>query len=344
MVVLFAAVTIWIFWRDPVTALAAELSTEIIEIEVTNPDAAAFALPYAVAEGETTCLQGLVVTPGRAARVNYERRAREGLAVQVEGTSIWEHGPADRRVRERREGQVMLHARGPACSGSPASSIRLPVNGIVKYGRALPQVVRPEDRPATLLSGHLTVYAHALPDLFTVPLEGGPFQRNALYLAQQVPIPGGTIIASAISPQRNPAEPGAAPRWAGFADVGFGGEDPAAIAVSTTTNTGRVHGYLPSPNVAGGRLSDPEVVSLSLLARITGDPHLQLIYGVLAVFALMLTAYVDFRDAVQSREVEDDTVHVSTLAHRWRAKARSVRMRILGALGRRRAGVGGRRT
>lgn len=288
---MFALILLWAGYRTPVTALSVDLQTEIAAVTVKNRDAMRFFLAHAAVEGGPDCLSDLIVTPHAGQRVTYVRHGNGPLLIRLEGASTWQYGDDTGRQPETRTGPMEIEVGGPACTKYPTPPVRLPIMGAADFGESVRHVVEPNDRSAAVLSGQLIVYGRALPDLYGIPLNWGPFRRNALYLVSQLPVPGGSIVAAGGGAERPRGEPDTdTPAWSGHADITWSGGDAPAMRVLATVNTEEVRLYLPGPRVVatGDNFTDADAIPLSLLARLTGDPNLQFIYSALVVCATVL--------------------------------------------------------
>jgi hypothetical protein len=291
--------------RRPNTLVAASLRTERVQLEVFDPEAARIVFLKAKRVGSAECLDNVQVDPPHGAEVVYQRPSGQPLTVTILGPrTTTRSGSPNLPVLDRQEVELTWTAeldqspkswKSPsltlevgadtACLGTP--TVRLPVQGkSVHFGAHARHPVNARDVPLMMLGGQLNVFARAMPTLLGVPLPVG--SPNALYKAGELPLPGGSVIEE---PQ---PEQDAAPRksavWSGYAEVDLDAKGLAAMSVEASTNASAVSVYLPTPNLSGAqvRTDAPETVSLSLLARLTGDPNLLLIYGALGVAALLL--------------------------------------------------------
>ena len=117
--------------------------------------------------------------------------------------------------------------------------------------------------------------------------------------------------------------------WTGFADIGFRDEDAPGMSVRASANTARALVYLPGANVVAANPSLPEEIVLSLLARIVGDPNLQILYAMAAGFTVLVSTFAAFVGLHASKEQEHaeattPLVHVS-LRERLRHARRGMR-------------------
>lgn len=307
-VALFALVLAWAGHRTPVTALSVDLQTEIVAVTVKNRDAMRFVLAHAAADSGPDCLSNLIVTPHAGQRITYVRHGNGPLLIRLEGSSTWQYGDESGRQQETRTGPMEIEVGGSACTKHATPPVRLPIVGAADFGESVRHVVEPDDRSAAVLSGQLIVYGRALPDLFGIPLNWGPFRSNALYLVSQLPVPGGSIVAAGGgTEQPRDTIDADSPAWSGHADVTWPGGESPAMRVVATVNTDEVRLYLPGPRVVatGDNFTDADVIPLSLLARLTGDPNLQFIYGALGVCAAMLQLFKSVAELRGNRRREE---------------------------------------
>ncbi len=277
----------WVAYRTPVTIAAAQLRSEHASVIVTNDNAARFVLPHALVNGTESCVSNVLISPPRGARVEYLRHGRSALKIVLPAGATWDHGQGMEPLPE--EARV-LEVKGTDCKGNLTAGVRLPIAGIAEFGEVQRDLSgRPSDgerADALLLSGRIVVYARAIPDFYWIPLTAGPFEANALYVVRDIEIPGGTILATG---RRDPlsahSRRDSDPRWSGFVDVEFGENDPTAMTVAASVNANDVTIKLPGARVTadGRKYSDADVIPLTLLARLTGDPHLLVLYVALGV-------------------------------------------------------------
>lgn len=270
---------------EPHTMVSATVVTEFARIHVVSPQDGAFRL--AAASIDEQCVADVFVEPAAGTIVDLTRPGKDELVIDVVGRSAWhgKHHRDDARQTQPRHLKLVV-GNGPDC---PAGrSVRLPVKGLVTFGVDLQEV--PEDfalPQLALLSGELAVYGRSIVDL-----NFGPFQARTLYLSQILPIPPGSRIAAAR--HKRPSASGAdaaqhpddgSTPWYGFADVHFWDDGPPGLAIEASTNARYVELYPPAPfRVEGEVRGDrPDVVALSLAARLTGDPNLLWLLGSLTV-------------------------------------------------------------
>jgi len=302
----------------------------VVETEVVNAPASAFTLEIAELVDQKSCHRAILVRPELGSRVIYARPRGGDLFVTVLGPASWTDESlrsADRAVRTDElafrvsDGR---HSRSGNCRAGVR--VRLPIQGLATFGEDLREIRGVDAEQLVLLSGKLMLYGRAIPR-FLLPLDSGPFRANALYLAQEISVPGGSRIASVASgrggagsarsakvvgEKRHKAETNRKSvdaRWYGFADVVFGddGGNVAAIVVEAATNAREVELYLPAPFDADASAegNKPDVISLSLSARLAGDPNLLWLYGVV----LLTVALLSIAEKFKKREPAKDATN-----------------------------------
>lgn len=272
---------------EPDTMLSASLHTEVASIEVVNPPASAIALPAATLlpneAGESpVCLKRLLVEPAAGARVNYVRPRGGALTVEIDGPVQW--GTASDAPKARRDGRTRFEVskEGSCAAGE---RVRLPIDGVAVFGEDQLEVTSGDALRLALLSGRLALYGRSI-----VGFDLGPLKAKALYFAQEMPLPGGSRIAAARKGEGHGAAADGPSNWYGLADVDLGAQGPGAITVEASTNARLLELYPPAPfwSARGSHGSRPDVVSLSLVARLTGDPNLLWLYGLAALVGTAL--------------------------------------------------------
>lgn len=285
-------------FSEPSTVLSAVLRTEAVTLRVMQPSAARMLLPRARLPGTDECLEAVIVEPARGATVSYLRPRGEAMTVRVDGPLRWSacraEGGACAAADPPRESHDDARDLGFELSAAPGCAagarVRLPVHGLAVFGATPTQLHGPEALQLALLGGELVVHARAVRDLGGFPLPR-PFRPDALYQANEFTLPGRSILGDAALLGDATAVPGAPDTyWFGFADADLGNGSEQSIVVSASANTGAVDVYLPNPHpdAAAGAPGRPERLSLSLLARLAGDPNLLILYGGLGLLALVV--------------------------------------------------------
>lgn len=297
----------------PNTMLSASVHTEVVELQVVNTAASTFALSRGRLESSNACHESIVVKPEVGALVTYARPGKGTLTVSVYGPAVWYD------AARRQNGQVFQSADNLAFElrdrekegvipCPPEGRVRLPVQGVVTFGSDLAEIRDATTQQVALLSGKLTLYGRAMPKLLGVPLDFGPLKADALYFSREIPVPGGSRIATATRHPSDHADTNSDARWFGFADVVFGEGGPGAMTVEASTNARFVELYTPAPfhREAGGGGYRPDIISLSLGARLTGDPNLLWIYGLIAFFIALIQLEGFRHDVAKAEGLAED--------------------------------------
>lgn len=295
------AVLLSALWQTPSTLVSASLHTESVSFRVTSPESVRIVFPKALRldKDSKTCLENLLVEPALGASIRYTRPVHQPLEVSVSGSVTLTYAAKGKELTEKvRDVTIEVHD-ATGCADQRVQ--RLPVQGDrAIFGAHALDLTSAHDASLRMLSGRLTVYGRALSTVLGIPLSASS-GRNALYVAGEIPLPGGAVIEEPeVAKVPEPTQRGSA-MWSGFADVDFTNEGSAAISVEASTNAGAVSIFLPTPNLGqAARSDDPETVSLSLMARLTGDPHLLLVYGLLGMLGLLLGLAATARELLLS--------------------------------------------
>lgn len=299
-VAVFALVVYRLLILPPSTIVAAALETEAVSFRVTSPEASRIVLPLAarLVRDDSECTSELLIEPAVDTTVSYFR-PRGGNLILVFAGRVSEVASKDAPARSLDSPTYVIGAEGE-CGAPPR--IRLPIQGDrATFGAHQPDLASAKDVRYTLLSGKLHVYGRAQSNIGPFPIASRA-TRNALYASGELDLPGGTVIEEPETASNVSAN--SSPHWAGFADVVFGegaGSDGGkSMTVAVSTNARTVTVYLPSPNQgASTRSSDPETVSLSTMARLVGDPHLQQLYALLGALLTGVGAFRTIRSFLQ---------------------------------------------
>ncbi len=263
--------------QTPETVIALRAQTEVMRVNVTNADAAAFVLRGASLDDDPACLPALTVSPARGAEIVYARSGNGALTVSVSGRVHWASpeealGSSDRGVR---------FTLSPASDCVAPARVRLPANGLLDVGRELSYASDPAIPDLLLTEGVIRIYGRA----FGTGWLPSPFGDGSLYQADEVAILPGSRVSNATADKDDPLA------WRGFVTVEM---DPGAfgMTVDASTNAQWVRLYAPtSPSRLSRSASqhDADDLSLVLLARVVGDPNLRLVYAVLGALASFAT-------------------------------------------------------
>jgi hypothetical protein len=304
----------------PSTTVSVALLTETLEMVTVNPRQGRILLEHARVN-DYGCVRNVVLSPGQGSRVYYSRPRHQALQIVISGDSLIEYTPAAQsNIKERRSERstsiraVIADAGTEKCEENMPVGVRLPVHGLVRYGTEFAPFS--DATPSLqLLSGKVSVFSRATDSLVGIPLSVAPFVPNALYGTAPIEIPGGSVLEGADNSARGST--GDATPWYGFADVGFTTSDPGAIQVAASTNARRIKLHPPNPVANEERTGvQPDVIALSMVARLGGDPNLLWLYSVVACLAALATL-ADFLFAIAGRITPDE--HQSTHAGNERA-------------------------
>lgn len=296
------AVLLSALWQTPSTLVSASLHTESVRFRVTSLESARIAFPKGLlrlSKGNEICVENLLVEPALGASISYTRPSHQSLEVTVSGLVTLTSDAKGKELPEKVRGVTIKVHDAVGCADQPVQ--RLPVLGDQAiFGAHALELTSPHDASLRILSGRLTVYGRALSTVLGIPLSTSS-GRNELYVAGEIPLPGGSVIEEPEVAKTPESAKRRSAMWSGFADVDFTNKGPAAISVEVSTNASVVSIFLPTPNLGRAAHSgDPETVSLSLMARLTGDPHLLLLYGLLGVLALLLGLAATARELLLS--------------------------------------------
>lgn len=293
--------------EEPRTLLYFSGKSEIVALEVVDPLRATLVLERVRDEGSRRCLEALAVTPATGSRLQYVRRGARPveIAMALQPGSIVREGDAARRLAEP---LTLLLSAGPAVEAcTMPGPVRLPAHGFLRIGQ-LAGVTAADAVEATplLLQARLQVYGRAVSSLFGLPLVFAPFAPGSLYAVQELHLPGGSQVGPAWSGVADGPSRDRRAVWTGFVDA-VSADDGQALDIEATSNTREVAVFLPSPPSGDGADADaPDVVSLTLGARLLGDPNLRWLYGLVTVIVLLFTLAQLVQQARASRPRPDD--------------------------------------
>ncbi|MFT3997290.1 MAG: hypothetical protein QM667_07780 [Asticcacaulis sp.] len=289
----------------PVTMMSASLRAETVQMVVNTPDEGAFSLPMVRIGEDATCRHAVVVRPGVGAVVTYTREMGQSLVIGVTGPASWDDG--ERLLGRQGDGEVSYFTVSADCGW--AGTLRLPVAGQLSVG-TLTAGADAQTRSMPLLAGEMHVYGRSIDSLFwgTVPVKGfeglTPLEAGRLYLAYDQPLPPGSRLGRAFL-----ATPGGSTqtaRWWGFVDVDMtaGGANERGMLIEAATNATALELYAPTPRPDTqkpdqGRPDslEPDRISLSLGARLAGDPNVRWCLAVLGALALIIGLGLQFQQA-----------------------------------------------
>lgn len=271
-------------FTPPDVLVTATARTELFEYTPTNPQAAEIAFPRARIDsgrGRQRCLGDLRIQLwGREAVSSTFRRYQDHpskLEVTFSDPVTAEFSGGSVEIPQ---GAVLI-VDGDDAGCRPVRPFRIPLLGRLQIGGS--------DSVDVLRSIVVKVYGRAGERLFGLPVRLlGSLEPNALYLADVVELPTGSRILCAAVRRGSPNQDDVAPdcirehmpasskretNWWGFTDVDLTQSEPG-LSLELASNAHYVLFSSPAPPTAGPR--QPDIISLSLLARLLGDPNLRL--------------------------------------------------------------------
>jgi hypothetical protein len=268
---------------EPHTMVSATVNTEYARTRVLSPQDGSFRVASARVGEE--CVREVFVEPAAGAVIGLTRPDKSELLIDVLGASAWHspHHKDNARQVQARHLRLAIDNRAGCESGR---FVRLPFKGIAMIGKDLQEVSSDFEQPQLALrSGQLAIYGRSILDWNL-----GPFQARALYLSQTMSVPAGSRIAAAYRDKPSHAaatghgDDNSSP-WYGFADVDFGEDGPPGLTIEASTNARFIEIYPPAPFRVEGQVDGtrPDVVALSLAARLTGDPNVLWLMGLFTV-------------------------------------------------------------
>ncbi len=274
----------------PSAMVSIESLTETIEIEVVDDEAARINLPIAWNDIELRCEKYLSLVPKSGAKAQYSRAIGKPLYINLLGNwKVYSNG----EFLHQSEEFLSYRIGGKEDECSSPSHIRLPANGKLTTGSE--NISAPSDETLVSLENTLTIYGRSIDRfLFVFPLNWGPFKPNALYLVEELTLPGGSRVTNAKSTEQ------ASSIWWGIVDISLTDPLGQAMLMKATTNSISVDVFSPSPSKTfggSGRSSSrqgtaftqsPDQVSFSLGTRLLQDPNLRWLY---AVTTLLIIVY-----------------------------------------------------
>ena len=267
--------------------------SEIAETITTLPDSAAFSIPYAFLIEGNRCLSKVHVRPRNGTRVIYEVLGPGELLIVLVGSATVQSEELDEPLTADFQRFIVSFGR-ENCSYQ--GYVRLPLTGLVQIGEEPANSLGYGDKNPILRHGRIQVFGRSISRLlFIIPLNWGPFDAEALYLAEIIDVPAGSRVSHALDEEGNPV------RWWGFAEfnMSLASEEAPSLFLSASANAGAVSVFAPAPRRGsvlttcqrgtGDSVSEPpssllpECISLDLSAQLAGDPNLRWIYGALIV-------------------------------------------------------------
>ena len=211
------------------------------------------------------------------------------------------------------ESAVTIHY-GTAKDGchDKRSVIRLPVFGPAMLGNDFSAQMNLDDSVTVMRSGHIDSYSRITPTFLSSLLSNlgsNALDRSALFPAGSIAIPAGSRVREC-APQANLVP------WSGYAEARMDGTDvnDRALDVVLYTAAKRISFTSPSGEKSGGVNCDApgdikanlvtreDVVAVSLLARLVGDPNIAaetLVIGFLMLLAQITISLIELKRSKQ---------------------------------------------
>lgn len=272
----------------PSTMFVLTARTESMDVSVVHVDAARFTLENAWSEATDACMNAIEVVVERGGVITYARKIDGPLYISIRGPAHW-IGSDDAVHQSSADTRFVIG--DPALACGPSRWLRLPANGLVSVGIESSVPASADD--LLLLEGNLRLFNRAIDRLFgVIRLDGGPFKAHSLYLAGEMPIPSGSRLDNARNLQSKAAV------WSGTVSVDMNAGGDPAMTVEMASNAQSVDLWAPAifePSTPWEATADspvpgqvPDVVALSLGSRLSSDPNLRWLFGLIAGFGLIV--------------------------------------------------------
>ncbi|MEM8988557.1 MAG: hypothetical protein AAGC95_17730 [Pseudomonadota bacterium] len=292
LIIVFLVISI----PSPRTMISIKGVTETVAIRVSNPFSATVKLPVARDMDTGRCLEDILLSPKLDSTVYYDFTRTGALAVSVDGPSSLR---VDMGAVVAYENYIRLIIDPSDAECGASEPIRMPLNGHLQIGDQLFNQTAQGETPRVLKSGEVSVFGRSSQRImYIVPMIGGPFEANSLYLASQFSIPAGSQISYALDRQRNFVP------WWGFIDFDPNTQQSGGV-MNAATNADALAVFAPTPMVGDvskhclpAELSlsvrsapslSPDCFSIDLAAQLAGDPNLRKIYIFLLTGAALVT-------------------------------------------------------
>jgi len=280
IVVLVALVVVASFTPSD-TMISFQGRTDVMTIGVSASDPASFGLSQALNTTDGRCLSDVLIRPAVGTEVTYQADRSGLLSVFVRSGVLLTDTQSPPHPISNLE--LLVSATGGCASGK---DVRLPANGALRIGSIFRVVTSDDHRLPALRDGMLRVHGRSLRRLAGIPLSWGPFAEASLYQAGELVVPMGSVVEPAL------ASDGLATDWRGYADAPITSDPSSGILVSAATDAKAVPVLLPKPYAGTARgqcagvqwepgSSRPECVTLGLGRKLTLDPSLRLLYGLI---------------------------------------------------------------
>jgi len=291
ILIIFGVAAAWNL-PTPLTMVAAVIHTETLVVTIDDANLARFHLAHARLGTPTgRCLEDVNVEPKSGTQIGYTMPIGEPLTVSVAGDFTW--GARGMPMHQADAAYFVMDRNSKGCR--PGSSVRLPIAGALDVGA----YAGPETTLKPILNGTLTVYGRAVDHVLMFSLKGMPLMEpGKFYLAESFTIPAGSLLqgrgpVTAAAQSECPIADRVSPdqSWRGFTDAGLGisTDTDRGLQLDAATNASNL--LLMAPVIPMHESQCPDVISLTLGARLSGDPNLRWLFA-LATGGLVLVSIV----------------------------------------------------
>ena len=275
---------------EPETLVALSARTEIADLTPANEQSSAFVLHQFEmsvfraddwAPPETVCKTSpTLIAPMANAKITLLEDGGT-LRLDVNGGAILTNSVEDIIIPENTKLRLQIGTN--ACP--TMRRVRLPLYGRLTVGEDIQYAADTDFDPKVLRSGELAVYGRSTGRFLGIPLQFGPFIPDVLYKVDDIELLPNSVIENA---RRTNSGDNYVAEWWGYADWTKNSGVIELNVASNATEITIMNPALRALDQEGSAVSDR--LSLSLFARLTGDPNLRMLYGILAFFLLVLPA------------------------------------------------------
>lgn len=296
---LAAGLLFWHLLPPPQTVFAVSARTETVEVQVSNPQAAAFGLRKALllrADGTRSCLSDVRIAPDLGATMQYVRFGIDPVTITIDRAAtrlIPRQGIATPDWAGLVQPPVQLRL-DPADHDCPAPKlVRLPLFSMVSaIGDDAVFGDDPLSPRLVLLSGAVRMLVRAIdwhlaawyPPQADAP-DAGQAGENELFAVDEMVLPPGSVIHRAQNLDGKPAD------WWGFVDVMFGEADERGLQVEASSHARSVAVTLPAVVSSNGGAEDQRSLLVDFVQRWSSDPSLRLVALLWAAAGLIFAVF-----------------------------------------------------
>lgn len=268
--------------------IAGEMRVDTLATTIQNASESEYLLPVAlVSTGygqRSMCTEEIVIRPESGTTVFVTQELSGRLSIAFDGPIHWS------TLGQPATGNdvpptFVLSPTAATCLWSEA--IRLPIAGTLDVGLEVSGLQEPGTQVLALHSAKLSIFGRAIDRIFGfVPVEQIarfvplPLAANRLYPSGTFDVPAGSRLSAGDE------------RWWGYLDARPESERGVTLMVNTAANS--VDVFVPVPSNAGETAFEPEQVSLTLAARLAGDPNIVWLFGTFTAFAFFVGLILQF--------------------------------------------------